>query len=257
MSQFKAWLPYILIGLILVVTRIDSLGLKSWLNANGVIAFNDILGYSTVKEKLALLYLPGTIPFMLVALITVLLHRMPAGKAAVAWKDTLVKMKAATVALMASVALVKIFQGSGFNPALAEAVQAGTAQFLPSMPLAMATAMAGVLGSVWPLFASYVGGLGAFITGSNTVSDMLFGLFQWDIAGQLKLPRLVITSAQAVGGAMGNMICIHNIVAVCTVVGLSNREGDILKQTFWPFLLYGLVVGLVATLLISSGMYPF
>ena len=152
---------------------------------------------------------------------------------------------------------MKIFQGSGFNPALAEAVQAGTAQFLPSMPLAMATAMAGVLGSVWPLFASYVGGLGAFITGSNTVSDMLFGLFQWDIAGQLKLPRLVITSAQAVGGAMGNMICIHNIVAVCTVVGLSNREGDILKQTFWPFLLYGLVVGLVATLLISSGMYPF
>ena len=75
---------------------------------------------------------------MLVALITVLLHKMPAGKAAVAWKDTLVKMKAATVALMASVALVKIFQGSGFNPALAEAVQAGTAQFLPSMPLAMA-----------------------------------------------------------------------------------------------------------------------
>lgn len=257
MSQFKAWLPYILIGLILVLTRIDALGLKGWLNANGIIAFNDILGYSTVKEKLALLYLPGTIPFMLVALITVLLHKMPAGKAAIAWKDTLVKMKAATVALMASVALVKIFQGSGFNPELAEAVSAGTAQFLPSMPLAMATAMAGVLGSVWPLFASYVGGLGAFITGSNTVSDMLFGLFQWDIAGQLKLPRLVITSAQAVGGAMGNMICIHNIVAVCTVVGLSNREGDILKQTFWPFLLYGLVVGLMATLLISSGMYPF
>jgi lactate permease len=122
---------------------------------------------------------------------------------------------------------------------------------MPSMPLSMATAIASVLGPIWPMFASYVGGLGAFITGSNTVSDMLFGLFQWDIAGQLKLSRPVIIAAQTAGGAMGNMICIHNIVAVCTVVGLLNREGDILKRTFWPFLLYGFVVGIVAFLLIG------
>jgi lactate permease len=50
---------------------------------------------------------------------------------------------------------------------------------------------------------------------------------------------------------MGNMVCIHNIVAVCTVVGLLNREGDILKKTFWPFMLYGVVVGLIAFALIG------
>jgi lactate permease len=50
---------------------------------------------------------------------------------------------------------------------------------------------------------------------------------------------------------MGNMICIHNIVAVCTVVGLVNREGDILKRTFWPFLIYGVVVGVIATILVA------
>ena len=257
MSQFMAWLPYVIIGAILVLTRIDGLGLKGWLNANGVVSFTGILGFPNVNESLKLLYLPGTIPFILVALLTILLHKMPTEKAVRAWKETTVKMKAATISLIASVALVKIYQGSGFDPALAEAVKAGSATFLPSMPLAMATAMAGMLGSIWPLFASYVGGLGAFITGSNTVSDMLFGMFQWDIAGQLNLPRTVIIAAQGAGGAMGNMICIHNIVAACTVVGLVNREGDILKRTFWPFLLYGVVVGIMAYLLIGFGYSNF
>jgi lactate permease len=86
---------------------------------------------------------------------------------------------------------------------------------------------------------------------------MLFGLFQWDIAGWLNLSRVVIVAAQAAGGAMGNMICVHNIVAVCTVVGLSNREGDIIKKTFWPFLLYGIVVAIVAYSLLGSGYSSF
>ncbi|MDR2372054.1 MAG: L-lactate permease, partial [Puniceicoccales bacterium] len=67
----------------------------------------------------------------------------------------------------------------------------------------------------------------------------------------------VILAAQAAGGAMGNMICVHNIVAVCAVLGLSNREGDILKKTFWPFLLYGLSVGIVAYILIAIGYSTF
>ncbi|MDR1242012.1 MAG: L-lactate permease [Deltaproteobacteria bacterium] len=257
MSQFMAWLPYVLIGLILVLTRVNFLPFKAWINNNAVLSFDGILGFSNVSESLKLLNLPGTLPFMLIAIVTVFLHGMPIGKAAQAWKETTVKMKAATISLIASVALVKIFQGSGFNPDTAAAVAAGTAQFLPSMPLAMATALAGMLGSTWPFFASYTGGLGAFITGSNTVSDMLFGMFQWDIAGQLNLSRTVIVAAQAAGGAMGNMICIHNIVAVCTVVGLLNREGDILKKTFWPFLLYGIVVGIIAFMLLNGGYSSF
>jgi lactate permease len=257
MSQFMAWLPYILIGVILVVTRIDVLPLKAWLNDTGVITFRNILGYSNVGDSLKLFYLPGTVPFMLVSLLVIPLHRMSRKSAMKAWTETTVKMKAAAISLCASVALVKIFQGSGVNPDLAASVAAGMAIDLPSMPLAMAATLSDVIGGAWPMFASYVGGLGAFITGSNTVSDMLFGMFQWDIAGQLGLPRTVIIAAQAAGGAMGNMICIHNIVAVCTVVGLLNREGDILKRTFWPFLLYGVVVGIIAFVLIETGFSDF
>ena len=253
MSQFMAWLPYIIIGLILMCSRNNFLPIKAMLTKYGVVSITNILGFANVKETLSLLYIPGVFPFMLVALLTIVLHKMPMEKAVKAWTETAVKMKAATIALIASVALVKIFQGSGINPSIASEVAAGTATYLPSMPLAMATAIAGLLGSVWPMFASFIGGLGAFITGSNTVSNMLFGQFQWDIAGQLNLPRVVVLAAQSTGGAMGNMVCIHNIVAACTVVGLIDREGDILKKTVFPFILYGLIVGAVAFALIGNG----
>ncbi len=51
---------------------------------------------------------------------------------------------------------------------------------------------------------------------------------------------------QSVGGAMGNMVAIHNIVAVCSVLGLGNREGEILKQTVGPMLLYGVIAALMS-----------
>ena len=113
----------------------------------------------------------------------------------------------------------------------------------------LAELVAAGVGDAWPMVSSFVGGLGSFITGSNTVSDLLFAEFQWGVATQLGLPRTIIVAAQAVGGAMGNMVCIHNIVAVCAVVGLSGREGVILRRTEGPFLLYGVVVGAVASLL--------
>ncbi len=247
MSQFQAWLPYILIGAILVVTRIGDLGLKKILTTNGVVAFKGILGYANVNESLSLLYLPGTIPFILVALLTIVLHKMSGEKAKTAWIDTLKKMKNPTLALFFAVAIVKIFQGSGVNPALA----ADATDKLVSMPLMMANAISSIVGNGWPMVASYVGGLGAFITGSNTVSDMLFGAFQLGVAESLGLTKEIIIAAQGVGGGMGNMICIHNIVAVCAVVGLNGREGDILKKTFWPFMLYGVVVGIVTYILLA------
>ncbi len=242
MSQFRAWLPYILIGLILVVTRIPELGLKGMLAAQAI-KFSAILGFKSVNASIAYLYLPGTIPFTLVALLTVLIHGMPADKVKKSWGQAIATMKNPTIALFAAVALVSIFRGSGI------ADVALNPNSYPSMPLAMAKAVAAIAGNAWPMFASFVGGLGAFITGSNTVSDLLFAEFQWGVASQLDLPRQIIVAAQAVGGGMGNMICIHNIVAACAVVGLSGMEGQILKRTVWPFLLYGLVVGVIASLM--------
>lgn len=171
---------------------------------------------------------------------------MPGQAVSRAWKESIRKMKAPTIALVFAVAMVSIFRGSATNPVE-----------LPSMPLALAEAVGAFAGAVWPMLAAFVGGLGAFITGSNTVSDLMFAEFQWNMAGTLELPRQIIVAAQAVGGAMGNMICVHNIVAACAVVGLSGREGEVLRRTFWPFLLYGIVVGIICWVLVVANPTVF
>ncbi len=242
MSQFKAWLPYMLIGLILAATRIEQLGLKTWL-ASQTISFEEILGYESVSGSIQYLYLPGTVPFVLVAILTIFIHRIPGDKVRSSWADSIRRIKNPAIALVFSVGLVSIFRGSGINdPGL-------NPNAYPSMPLAMAEALSELAGRGWPMFAPFVGGLGTFITGSNTVSNLLFAEFQWGMAAQLDMPRQIIIAAQVASGGMGNMVCIHNIVAVCAVVGLSGTEGAILRKTFWPFLLYGLVVGIIVSLM--------
>lgn len=252
MSQLMAWMPYILCGLILVVTRVPYFGLKQRMVGAVTLPWKDILGVKGVSASIDLLWLPGTIPFILVALITIALHGMSGAKVAGAWKTTCNKMVAPTIALIAAVSMVSIFKGSGMTT---EVLADGST--MPSMPLAMATICAAATGQAWPALASYIGGLGAFITGSNTVSDMLFANFQWDVAQQLGYnvkQSIAVVAAQGAGGAMGNMICIHNIVAACAVLGMIGREGDILKQTIWPFLLYSIPVGIVACIL-CFGVY--
>ena len=126
---------------------------------------------------------------------------------------------------------------------------------IPSMPLSMAGAAAAVASGSWPFFSSFVGALGSFITGSNTVSDLLFAQFQWGMAASLDLPHQIIVSLQAVGGAMGNLVCIHNIVAASATVGLSGMEGVIIKRNAIPLVLYGAVVGVMG-LLFSYILFP-
>jgi lactate permease len=231
MSQFRAWLPYILIGCILVITRIPEFGIKSFLT-NFVIPFKGILGYDNVNNTLQPLYLPGTIPFILVALVTIAMHSMNISAVREAWKEAFSNIKNPAIALVFATALVSIFRLSEYN-----------AGHLPSMPMALAQFVASVTGSSWPMFAAFIGGLGTFITGSTTISDLLFGELQWVVASSLGLSHQIMIAAQGVGGAFGNMVCINNVVAVCAVVGLAGKEGEILKKTVIPFVLYGVIVG--------------
>ena len=112
------------------------------------------------------------------------------------------------------------------------------------MPLAMAEWIAGNVGAVWPFFAPMTGALGAFIAGSNTVSNLMFSAFQFGVAERLAMSTVAIVALQAVGAAAGNMIAIHNVVAASATVGLLGREGSTLRKTILPTVYYLLVVGL-------------
>lgn len=239
MSQFKAWMPYVLIAGLLVMTRLDTLPFKEWLTS---IAFSwkHILGQDTVNFTMKPLYLPGIIPFTLVAVITAFMHRMKGAQVSRAWTDSFKALKNPTIAMFFAVAMVEIFKQSGNNP-----------MNYDSMPLSMAGASAALAGGVWPAFAAFVGALGSFITGSATVSNLLFGEFQYGVASNIHLNQEIIVGLQSVGAAMGNMICVHNIVAASATVGLVGMEGVILRRTFPPLMLYGVMVGTLGLLLTS------
>ena len=111
------------------------------------------------------------------------------------------------------------------------------------MPLALAEGVANLAGSAWPFFATFIGGLGAFVAGSNTVSNMMFSLFQFGVGERILVDPTWIVALQAVGGASGNIICVHNVVAASAVAGLIGKEGAVIRKTLLPFFYYALMTG--------------
>lgn len=101
---------------------------------------------------------------------------------------------------------------------------------------------------VWPFVAPLLGELGSFITGSATVSTLTFAPIQANVAQQAGLNGQLIMALQVIGAAAGNMICVHNIVAASAVVGLSGKEGQILRRTAIPALVYWLLLGLTGAI---------
>ena len=122
---------------------------------------------------------------------------------------------------------------------------------LPSMPRAMAELVASSVGGVFPFFAPAVGALGAFIAGSNTVSNLMMAQFQFDTAQLIGVSGAMLVAAQAVGAAAGNMIAIHNVVAASATVGLLGREGQVLRMTIIPTTYYLIMAGLLTMIAIQ------
>ena len=237
MPVWKAWIPYVLIALILIATRIPHLNIKEFL-LNQKIEWTNILG-TGINYSLPYLYLPGTIPFMLVALIMILIYKMPISKVKTAWIGTAKQLTGAAIALFFAVAMVQVMVQSEIN-----------LKGIDSMMIIMSTAASRIAGEAWILASPLIGVLGAFMSGSNTVSNILFAAFQYEVAQQVNLPPAIVLALQNVGGAIGNMICVHNVVAACAVVGLIGREGIIIRRNFIPVLIYSAIVSIIAMLVI-------
>jgi lactate permease len=109
----------------------------------------------------------------------------------------------------------------------------------------LALAAAGA-GAAWPLLSPVVGALGTFVTGSATASNILFTELQQTTAEALGLRVLPLLGAQGFGAAAGNIVCPHNIVAAAATVGLSGREGEVLRRTLPLTLVYLALGGVLA-----------
>ncbi len=232
MSIWMAWLPYLLVTIFLVLTRLPALGIGAALQNLVRIAWNDILE-TGVNATTTPLYLPGFILIIVVAL-TFFLHRMSGPEIRSAISESSNVLLGAGFVLIFTVPMVRVYINSGVNTAN-----------LASMPVAMAEWVALNVGAIWPLFAPLIGALGAFIAGSNTVSNLMFSLFQFGVAEQLLISGALIVALQAVGAAAGNMIAIHNVVAASATVGLLGQEGATLRKTVIPTIYYIIITGVL------------
>lgn len=232
MSMAMAWIPYLLLGALLVLSRVNA-DVKAFFTQNLVLGWQNILGEAGVSGSIQFLYLPGGIMIMVV-LATFLLHRMKFGELGAAVSESSKTLLGAGFVLLFTIPMVRILINSGVN--LGD---------LPSMPRAMAELVAGSVGDVYPFFAATVGALGAFIAGSNTVSNLMMAQFQYDTAQLIGVSSAMLIAAQAVGAAAGNMIAIHNIVAASATVGLLGREGQTIRMTIIPTVYYLVMAGLI------------
>jgi lactate permease len=233
--------------LVLIVTRIPELGIKGALTATEpmVTASLGSLGEFSLSTALvarltsifgtdatwafSALYIPAFIPFFLIAGASLLLFRAGADTGWTVWTETYDRMKKPILALLGALVMVSLMRAGGDD----------------ALVIVIGRFFAGAFGDSWQFVASYLGAIGAFFSGSNTVSNLMFAGIQQSIAESTDLNVTTILAMQSVGGAMGNMVCINNIVAVCSILGILNKEGYIIQRTAIPMILYGIIAAVV------------
>lgn len=247
---FMATLPLICLVLILVITRVPQLGIKGLMRTDALLLSTDI-GFAKLEitkalkftlanvfgtsstESYELLYAPAFIPFFLIVLTLSSLYPSMKGQV---WKmigQTAKQVSEPFFALLGGVTMVKFMLLNGDQ----------------SMVSIIGMSLAAATGPYWGLFASYLGAIGAFFSGSATISNLIFGGVQQSIATQTGLNMTSILAMQSVGGAMGNMTCVNNIIAASSVSGVRRQEGFIMQKTAVPMFIYGIITALVGLFL--------
>lgn len=233
MNLFAAWSPYLIVVALLLLTRVVP-QLKAFTLTAIDLSWNQILGFEKISSGWAILYSPGTI-LALAAICAVFIQRKSFSVFTTASLDALKTIKTTGITLTATLAMVHVFSNSGIN-----------ANELLSMPKYIANGMVQAFGDNWVFISPFLGALGSFITGSATVSTLTFAEVQYNIAEAIGMNTNVVLALQVIGGAVGNMICIHNVVAACAVVGMEGKEGSVIRKTLGPAMFYCLIEVLAA-----------
>ena len=247
-SVFRAFSPYVIVIGLLILTRALK-PLKAFLTGDmTTITLPNLFG-SAITSKVQFGYSPGTI-LIIAAIACIFIFKMDIQRFKRGWGDAGKTLISAAPARFLAVPMVQVFINS-------QSGDMSAAGALPSMPMVLAHSAADWFSGMWPNIAPWIGALGAFIAGSNTVSNMMFSYFQFSTAQQIGLNAdlsSIVVALQAIGGAAGNMISVHNVVAAAAVVGLLNREGEVIRQTLIPMLYYIVQAGLIGQALITGSI---
>ena len=245
-SMVTAWSPYVIIAVLLTVSRLPWLPLSRLLtHENVTITISGLFGFDGVNWSWQILNNPGVLPFIPVALIFLIARRTPREVVTRTFFKTANQLKNAVSALVFGVALVQIMRYTDYS---APGAGAG------AMTAEIAGFLARSFGGMYPLVAPTIGSLGAFVSGSHTVSNVMFYGLQADAAQQLGLPIVLVLVGQTSGASIGNMVAIHNAVSISATTGAAGSEGKMISAAFLPFLLCLLSISAILFLYLAFGV---
>jgi len=229
---FQVLLPYFFLALIIFISRADFLPIEQWLINFSKISWLQILE-TNINYSFSPLYSLGVL-LLLSGVTLSLFFRQSVKDLKIAAYESLQKTKSAILILVIILIFVQIFIHSGEN-----------LNNYQSMPMLLAHTVINISGQFFPIFIPLIGALGAFITGSTTVSNLLFGNFQANSALILGADPVLFLTLQGIGGALGNMLALHNIVVVLAIVGQISKVNLIIKYNILPLLILCLLLGLI------------
>jgi len=140
-----------------------------------------------------------------------------------------------SLGILAMVGMATIMSHAGMTNLLAEGISSSVGK------------------SVYPAVAPFVGALGAFMTGSNTNSNVVFGALQQQTATLLGLSVTLILAAQTAGGALGSTLAPAKVIVGCSTVGLGGKEGEVISRMLFLGLILVTWVALLAWLMAALG----
>ncbi len=165
----------------------------------------------------------GAILFYAGALSFLLYRRAGYYESASVWGEIWSKVRRSaqksTISILALVAMAALMTHSGMTQIIALGISEAFSREL------------------YPLAAPFVGALGAFMTGSNTNSNVVFGALQQETANLLALSVPIVLAGQTAGASLGSVLAPAKIIVGCSTVGLGGREGPVIRR----MLLLGLI----------------
>lgn len=220
MSPFKAFFPYMLLIVFLVLGKI-------------------FLGKISIPVDMGLshnfsLFNPGFI-FIIAGFVIAILWK---NAKSIFAKASLVSIRGAItpfIVIISMSTIVQIMILSGNN--------------LSGLPAVITLIARGFETTILPFIAPFIGAFGAFMTGSVTISNIMFGHFLNTVAINLGFNSQIILSLGVVGAAAGNMIALADILAAEAVVGIKNSETHIIRGVIIPCLTFLTILGIIGIII--------
>lgn len=227
-DKIKAWLPFILVFVLIIFTSSLFPTIKGAL-ASIKTSFHFYHGPNAKPVDIDWLSSPGTL-ILMSSFVGGLIQGLSLKEIFSVLFNTIKQLTKTIVTVCAIVGLSKVMGYSG-------------------MIATIAISLVKLTGAFYPVISPIIGVLGIFITGSDTSANVLFGALQVQAANALHVSPYWLAAANMAGATAGKMISPQSIAIATGATKLEGKEGVLLKKALPYCALYTLVLCVIVFVL--------